>query len=418
MMRKLSLLVLMRVSTVIALVLAALVMPASSSGQTESRVWTEITAERLLHPEDGDWLNYRRTYDVQGFSPLDQIDRTNVRSLIPVWTYSFEENDRWSPTPVVASGIMYVAEGGGRVTAMDAVTGDVVWVYEREYPDDVEISGAYPRARGVAVFEDRVYWGTPDSYLVVLDARTGEVVLERQTDDYHLGAGHAHPPMIIDGKVLLGNSGSDGSVRGKIDAYDVHDGELLWRTYTVPSRGDPAFDTWGTDETGVPPLGATTWHTFSYDPELRLLYVGTGQPTPRNRILRGGGDALYSSSILALDFDTGEIRWYFQVTPGETWDYDQVHESMLVDMVLDGQLRKVLIHTSKNGWGEVLDRATGEFLHAFPTAYDNVILDWTDEGRPIYNPETVPSPEDQDSDKVFTACPHLYGARGSELAEL
>ena len=388
-------------------VLMSLTLGTPASAQTELPEWEMITSERLLHPEDGDWLNYRRTYDVQGFSPLDEIDRTNVDQLQPIWTYSFRDNNRWSPTPMVANGIMYISEGSGRVTAMDAVRGDVLWVHERSFPDDVNISMAYPRSRGVAVFEDRVYWGTADAHLVVLDAITGEQLWEVQTEDYRLGAGHAHPPMIAGGIVFLGFTGSDHSARGKVDAYDAQTGERIWRTYTVPALGDPEYDTWATNQTGVPPLGGATWHTFSYDPELELIYAGTGQPTPRNRVLRGPGDALYTASILALDFNTGEIRWYFQVLPGESWDYDQPHESMLIDMVLEGELRKALVHTSKIGWGIILDRETGEFLSTFRTGYDNVVTGWTAAGRPIYNPEVVPTEQDQ----TLTACPHLHGTR-------
>ena len=395
--------VLIGLSVLILNILA--VTPAQA--QSERPEWEMITSERLLHPEDGDWLNYRRTYDVQGFSPLDEIDKSNVGQLIPLWSYSFSDNNRWSPTPMVANGIMYISEGSGRVTAMDAVTGDVVWTHERSFPDDIRISMAYPRSRGVAVFEDKVYWGTADAYLVVLDAITGEKRWEVQTEDYRLGAGHAHPPMIADGKVFLGFTGSDHSARGKVDAYDAETGERLWRTYTVPALGDPGFESWNTMETGVPPLGGATWHTFSYDPELQLIYAGTGQPTPRNRVLRGPGDALYTASILALDFETGEIEWYFQVLPGESWDYDQPHESMLMDLVLDGESRRVLVHTSKIGWGLVLDRETGEFLSAFRTGYDNVVLGWSPEGRPVYNPEVVPTEQDQ----TLTACPHLHGTR-------
>ena len=167
-------------------------LPGPVAAQTSD--WEQITEERLLHPEDGDWLNYRRTYDVQGFSPLEEINRDNVQELRPLWTYSFRDNNRWSPTPMVANGIMYVSEGSGRVTAMDAVSGDEIWVHERSFPDDIRISMAYPRSRGVAVFEDKVYWGTADAYLVVLDAQTGEMLWERQTEDFRLGAGHAHPP--------------------------------------------------------------------------------------------------------------------------------------------------------------------------------------------------------------------------------
>lgn len=397
------------VACVLLVLAGSSVSTEAALSQAETR---PIDAERLLHPLDGDWLNYRRTYDVQGFSPLTEINRTTVRDLRPVWTLSFEDKDRWSPTPIVADGLMYVSEGSGRVTALDALTGDVVWEHERSFPRDISISMAYPRSRGVAVYGGRVYWGTADSFLVVFDAKSGEKLWEVKTGDYQEGSGHAHAPVIFDGKVILGSTGSDHRARGKISAIDAETGEIVWTTYTVPGIGEPGFETWRTSVTGVLPLGGSPWHTASYDPDLRLMYMGTGQPTPRNRVLRGdGGDALYTSSILALDIDSGEIRWYFQVLPGESWDFDTAHESMLMDLTLDGESRRVLVHTSKIGWGLVLDRVTGEFLYAFKTGFDNVVTGWTEEGRPIYNPALVPQREDQDSGKIFHVCPHLHGTR-------
>ena len=157
--------------------------------------WQSITAEQLLEPGAGDWVSYRRTYDVTAFSTLRQIDRTTVRQLRPVWSYSMRDNRRWLATPIVANGLMYVPEGSGRVTAFDVVSGDVVWIHERQFPDDIAISEGYPRTRGVSIYRDTLYWGTADSYLVALDARTGKLRWEIKTGDYHTGEGHAHPPL-------------------------------------------------------------------------------------------------------------------------------------------------------------------------------------------------------------------------------
>jgi len=390
-------------------ILATLVTQATGVAQSEQPEWEPITQQRLLNPEDGDWLSYRRTYDVFGFSPLDEINRTNVRQLRPVWAYSMRDNSRWVPTPVVANGLIYVAEGSGRVVAFDVVSGDVAWIHQRSYPDDIGTSQAYNRHRGVSIYEDKIYWGTADSYLVALDAQTGEQLWEVRTGDYTIGQGHNHPPLIADGKVILGSTGGERKVRGEIAAFETETGDLLWRTYTVPAPGEPGSDSWADSE--LPPLGGTTWGTISYDPELGLVYLGTGQPTPWATTLRGPGDALYTNSILALDIDTGEIEWHFQVVPADNWDMDTPYESMLVDLVIDGETRRALIETSKIGWGVVLDRATGEFIHAFRTAYDNIITEWTDQGRPIFNPDVIPALEDVDSDKVFEVCPHYHGAR-------
>src|SRR5678815_4190033 len=173
----------------------------SQSGTASS--WEPITEERLRHPKAGDWLSYRRTDDVFGFSPLTEINRNNVKNLRAIWSYPVQDDSRWVPTPIVASGIMYVAEGKGRVIALDVPTGEVKWIYKRDYPEDIRASQAYLRARGVAVFDDKIYWGTADSYLVALDARTGKQVWEVKTADYKKGVGHSHPPLIADGKVII-----------------------------------------------------------------------------------------------------------------------------------------------------------------------------------------------------------------------
>ena len=378
-------------------------------GQPAERDWEPVTDERLLNPRDGDWMSFRRTYDVTGFSPLDQLDRDTVGDLRLAWAYSMRDGSRWVPTPVVANGLMYVAEGSGRVTAFDVESGDVAWVHTRNYPEDIEKSQALNRHRGVSVYGDAIYWGTADAALVALDARTGEQRWEVSTGDYTTGLGHAHPALIADGIVVLGFAGGDRSARGAVVAHDAATGERLWITYTVPAPGEPGYETW--TERELPPLGGLTWNTISYDPELRFIYLGTGQPTPWASTLRGPGDALYTNSILAIDIDTGELQWHFQVVPSDNWDLDATHESMLVDLVVGGVERKALIETSKIGWGIVLDRVTGQFLNAFRTGYDNLITGWTDIGIPIYNPALIPTLDDVDSDRVFEVCPHYHGAR-------
>lgn len=371
--------------------------------------WVPITEERLLNPKPGDWLSYRRTYDVTGYSPLRQINRRNVRELRPVWAYSMRDNSRWVPTPIVANGLMYVAEGSGRVIAFDVPTGEVVWIYTRTFPEDIAKSEGYPRARGVAIHGDTIYWGAADMHLVALDARTGEVRWDVKTGDYTTGEGHAHPPLVVDGKVFIGAAGGDLAARGKFQARDAATGALVWELYTVPREGEPGYETW-TPNDQWPPLGGAPWNTVSYDRELKLVYFGTGQPAPWSTASRGPGDSLYTNSVLAVEADTGKLRWHYQLSPADDWDR-AAYESMLVDLPIGGVVRKALIQTGKIGWGVVLDRETGEFLQAFRTAYDNMVTGWTDTGRPIYDPKAVPKPEDVDSAKVFTICPHLHGAR-------
>ncbi len=356
----------------------------------------------------GDWMSYRRTTTSRRSARCDRSTATTIRQLRPVWSYSMRDNRRWLATPIVANGLMYVPEGSGRVTAFDVVSGDVVWIHERQFPADIAISEGYPRTRGVSIYRDTLYWGTADSYLVALDARTGTLRWEVKTGDYHTGEGHAHPPLIAEGKVFLGHAGGDNGAPGRFRAFDAETGALLWTVNTAPGPGDPGYDTWTRRD--VPPLGGAPWNTVSYDPDLRLVYFSTGQPAPWSTAMRGPGDALYTNTVLAVDAQTGKIRWHFQLNPADDWDRAG-YENMLVDLVIAGRTRKALIQTGKMGWGVVLDRQTGEFLHAFKTAYDNVVTGWTPQGRPIVNPALIPTPADVDSGKVFEVCPHLHGAR-------
>ncbi len=390
--------------TLLALLAATAVRAQAPSGE-----WHSVTADRLRAPADGDWLGYRRTYDVQAFSPLREINRRTVERLRPVWAYTVRDNSRWVATPIVANGILYIAEGSGRVLALDAVTGELLWQHVRTYPQDISSSEAYPRHRGVAVYGDVVYFPTADSFLVALDARTGTKLWEVQTGDYKTGEGHAHAPLIADGKVFLGTTGGDFAARGKFEAFDAANGTKLWTFFTAPRKGEPGFETW-TENEKWPPLGAAAWNTASYDPELELVYFSTGQPTPWTTASRGPGDSLYSNTLLAVEADTGKLRWHFQLVPGDEWDRS-AYEGMLVDLRIDGVMRKAVILTGKVGWGVVLDRATGEFLHSFRTAYDNTITGWTAQGRPIFDPRAIPAPKDVDSGKVFEICPHIHGAR-------
>lgn len=386
-----------------------LLLAGVAYGQAAGIDWTPITNERLHNPEPGDWISYRRTYDVTGFSPLTEIDRRNVDDLRVVWAYTMRDNSRWVVTPIVANGLMYVPEGTGRIVAFDALTGELVWEQTRDFPDDISTSEAYRRHRGVSIYRDTIYWGTADSYLVALDARTGSVRWEVETADYRDGEGHAHPPLIADGKVFIGMTGGDFAARGKLQAFDAETGEHLWTFYTIPGREDPGAETWDWDA-DFPPRGAATWNTISFDPELNLVYASTGQPSPWTTATRGLGDSLYTNSIVAVDADSGELRWHYQLVPADQWDR-AAYESMLVDLPIDGVMRKALIQTGKVGWGVVLDRATGEFLHAFRTAYDNTITGFTDDGRAIYDPKTIPELADVDSGRVFEICPHIHGAR-------
>ncbi len=398
-----------RFNCAVGLVLAAC-LPLAAIAQSAPEEWRTVTDARLQNPEPGDWAGYRRSDDATGFSPLAQITPDNVRNLRAVWSYSFKDNSRWTPTPIVVNGMMYVAQGSGRVTAFNAATGDVVWTHERTFPQDISISQGYNRSRGVAVAGDLVYWGTGDSYLMALDARTGKMVWEVKTGDYHSGDGHNQPPLIADGKIFIGHTGGDRTARGRFRAYDALTGKLLWQINTAPKAGEPGYDTWA-NRKELEPAGSVPWGPVSYDAKLGLVYFGTGQPTPWIEDMRGIGKALYSNSIIAADGATGKIKWHFQVVPNDNWDRDSVFESTLVDLKISGKVVPALIHTGKTGWGVVLNRTNGKFISAFRTAYENVITGWTKTGVPITDPAFHPKAADIDAGKSYLVCPHLHGGR-------
>ncbi|MCC7043888.1 MAG: PQQ-binding-like beta-propeller repeat protein [Acidobacteria bacterium] len=389
-------------------VVMALGSPAMVVGQS---AWRPVTPERVLNPEPGDWASFRRTYDGAGYSPLAQIDKTNVGQLRAVWSFSVPDNSRWFPTPIVVNGLMYVVEGGGRVLCFSAATGELTWIHERAYPQDIAVSQGFNRARGLSIYNDVLYWGTADMRLAALDARTGRLLWEVPTGDYRTGAGHNHPPLVADGKVFIGHAGGDRTAAGRFRAYDATSGRLLWELKTAPEGPtDPGFSTWPRDS-NYPIMGAAPWGTITYDPELRLVYFGTGQPEPWTAAARGRGDALFSNSIIAADADTGRMRWYYQPTSQDDWDRDAAYESLLVDLTINGRIRKALINTGKMGWGVVLDRQTGQFISAFQTAYENVITGWAEAGRAIIDPAKIARPEDVGAGTTFEVCPPVHGAR-------
>lgn len=399
----------MKTRTLLLAAALTLILGLSAAwAQDAARTWEPITMERLLNPEPGDWIGVRRTYDGMGYSPLAEINSDNVDQLRVAWAYSFADDTRWAPSPVVANGIMYVSESGGKVHALDAVTGRAIWVYQRSLPEDISISQAFNRARGVAVAYDKVYYGTADSYLVALDALTGEVVWETLTGDYKTGRGHSHPAIVADGKVILGMNGGEFKTRGTVQAFDAETGELVWEFFTVPERGEPGSETWA-EEDEI--WGGAPWHTPTYDPETETVYIATGQPLPWSGLLRGEGDNLYTNTILALDVDTGELKWYYQSLPHDYWDLDSPFESVLVDLEINGETRKALVHHTKMGWGIVLDRETGAFIDAYEIAYQNLVDEWDENGRPVFNPEARPGYEAHNSGEKFFTCPHLHGAR-------
>ena len=350
--------------------------------------------------EPGNWLAYGRTYEEQRFSPLTQINRESVGELGLAWYKDMGTNRALEATPIVVDGIMFFTTTWSRVHAVDARTGETVWFFDPEVPGETGRKACCDVVnRGVAVYQGKVFVGSLDGRLIALDAATGEKVWEVDTIvDRTRAYTITGAPRAARGKIFIGNGGAEYGVRGYVTAYDAQTGEQVWRFYTVP--GDPskpfehpememAAKTWKGGEWWEIGGGGTVWNSIVYDPDFNHVYLGVGNGSPWTRVIRspGGGDNLFLSSIVALNADTGEMQWYYQTTPGDNWDYTAVQDIALADMEVDGEMRKVLLQTPKNGFFYVIDRTNGELLRANPY----VAVNWATHvdmatGRPVENP--------------------------------
>lgn len=368
------------------LVLAVMVTAwGAGPAPTQRPAPTPVTQAMLENPDPADWLMFSRTYDAQRYSPLDQIDATNVGDLQLVWSREMPAGST-ETIPIVHDGVMYVAAPGASVQALDAATGEPVWEYERG-------RGA-TRTKSLAIFGDMVYYTAPDGYVVALDASTGALRWETATGQ----RGHTSAPLVVEGKVISGGSCAGNRDNCFISAHDAGTGEEVWRFYTTPGEGEPGDDSW--NGAAVENRQASTWGLpGSYDPTRRRLYWGVANPMPDMRIQRHEGDArgtaasspadLYSNSTLALDPDTGELDWYYQHLPGDDADLDHTHERTLVRTALDpdprfvkwinpdiepGEIRDIAVTVPEGGGIFVNDRDTGEFLWATPFPFETELM--------------------------------------------
>mgnify|MGYP001823479659 CR=1 FL=1 len=346
----------------------------------------QVSYERILHADDEpeNWLTYNGDYSSQRYSELEQIDRGNVDELELKWILQNQVFGAWQSNPVVDNGIMYVTQRPNDIMAVDAVTGRVFWVYEHTNAENVAVCcGA--NNRGVAVVDDKVFMGTLDAHLVAIDAINGKELWKAEVGDVNLAYSITMAPLVIKDKVVVGVGGGEFGIRGYIAAYDVDTGEEAWRFYTIPGPGEPGHDSWEGDdwEHG----GAPAWVTGSYDPDLNLTYWGIGNPGPDWNAGQRPGDNLYSDSVVALDADTGEMRWHFQFTPNDAYDYDSVQVPVLADMEWQGEDRKLMFWANRNGYFYVLDREDGEFLSGKPFVKVNWSSGLDENGRPIPTPQ-------------------------------
>jgi alcohol dehydrogenase (cytochrome c) len=393
-------------STMIAAALGGLVLTA------QSRDFRPVTEAMLRNPAPGDWLQWRRTDNAWGYSPLDQITRQNVSQLQLAWSWSMDDTGAQEAAPIVHDGIMYLPSPRGVIQALDAATGDLIWEYRpgaaatpapaagRGGGEQTDIprlaqrpaAGAGDTGRGIqktiAIFGDKIFGTTNEAHIVALDARTGKLVWDTTVADERLGYEYTTGPIVVRGKVIAGITGC-GRYKDDvcfISGHDAATGKELWRTSTIARPGEPGGDTWG-DLPLAFRAGGDAWITGSYDPETNLVYFGTAQAKPWARAVRGtDGAALYTNSTLALDPDTGKMKWYFQHLPGETHDMDEVFENILVDV--GG--RKSLFKMGKLGILWQLDRVSGAFIRATDIGYQTLVDIDPQTGTVTYKPGKIP----------------------------
>ena len=344
-----------------------------------------LSFERLRNAqaEPQNWLTYWGGYQGLHYSPLDQITASNLVQLQARWAKQMPGSSVLEATPLVVDGTMYTSGPPGQVFALDARTGLEIWRYERRQ----KIVNPYqtnPFNRGVAILGNRVFFGTLDAAVVALDARTGRVLWETQVADTMKGYTITEAPLAIRGKVIVGVAGGEFGIRGFIDAYDAATGKRLWRFYTIPGPGELGNNTWSGDSWKRG--SGATWLTGSYDPELNLLYWAVGNPGPDMNGDVREGDNLFTCSVVALDPEIGKLKWYYQFTPGDTHDWDANEDLILVDRVIDGNMRKLIMQADRNGMFYVLDRTSGKFLFAKPYVKQNWNSGFGEDGRPILMP--------------------------------
>ncbi len=352
----------------------------------------QVTFDRLVNSakEPQNWLTYSGNMMSQRYSPLDQITPQNVKNLELKWVFQARSLEKFEATPLVVDGIMYTVQAPNDVVALDPVTGRVFWTYSYA-PSPLSRPCCGRVNRGVAVVGDTLFMGTIDAHLLAIDAKNGKPLWNATVAKPEAGYAITHAPLVIKDKVIVGVAGGEFGIRGFIAAYDVKTGKEDWRFNTIPGPGEVGHETWSGDswKTG----GASVWMTGSYDAALNLTYWGIGNAGPDyNGDLRLG-DNLYSSSVVALDADTGKIKWHYQFSPHDEFDYDAVQVPVLADINWQGQLRKVMLWANRNGFFYVLDRATGKFLLGKPFVEVNWASGFDEAGRPMRVAGKLPTPE-------------------------
>ncbi len=374
-----------------ALALIVVIAAAGSYGQ--------VTFERLVNAakEPQNWLTYSGDYAGRRFSPLDQINTANARSLVAKWVYQTAATGKFETTPLVVDGILYATGQDDRAFALDASTGRPIWLYQRQLPSDIRPCCGRVN-RGLAILGDKVFMATLDAHVIALDAKTGSLIWDVSAVDYKNGYSFTLAPLAVKNFIVVGISGGEYGIRGFIDAYDADTGKHKWRFYTVPGPGEPGHDSWEGESWKIG--GAPAWITGVYDPATNQLFWPTGNPSPSNRGEGRAGDNLYSNTLLALDADAGKLNWHFQFTKHDEHDWDATQVPITID--LGG--KHLIAQANRNGFFYVLDRTTGKLLSASAYAKTTWSGGKDAEGRPVANKESSPTPEGR------TVCPGAIGS--------
>jgi alcohol dehydrogenase (cytochrome c) len=362
-----------------------------------------VTEREVLEglPADGSrWLTFGGNPANQRHSPLTQITPDNVSRLQPQWTFQTATIGQFETTPLLRDNVLYVTGPNNVNWAIDARTGREIWRYRRELPRDLTACCGLVN-RGFAMLGDKLFLATLDAHVVALDRRTGAVVWDATMQDFKIGYAATIAPIVAKNKVIAAVAGGEYGIRGFIDAYDADTGKRAWRFYTIPAPGERGNDTWAGDswKTG----GAGVWVTGAYDPELNLLYYGTGNPGPDYHSDSRKGDNLYSNSLVALDADTGALRWHYQFTPHDVHDWDATEVPILADLPINGETRKAVMFANRNGFFYTLDRTNGKILLAKPFVATTWAKEIGADGRPVLLPGHVPD------EKGTLTCPDLVG---------
>ena len=346
----------------------------------------QVTDQQLLQPPGKDWLTYNGSYSSQRNSELNQISLSNVGLLAAAWAYHVSGGASMQSVPIAVNGVLYFTQPNA-LYAIDGRSGRLIWDHHHQL---TKVKTREGPQRGAAVYKDRVYYLTTDDYLIALNAATGSVIYQVKIAETTDGYAAPPAPFIAKGKVIVGVSPGDHGLNGFLEAYDPDTGTRLWHWDSIPGPGQPGNDTWAGDSWKH--AGAATWMSGSYDPDLNLYYLGLGNPAPDFNGDVRMGDNLYSASMVAIDLDTGKLKWYFQFTPHDEMDWDGAEVPVLVDAMYEGKMRKLMLHADRNGFYYVLDRETGKFLHGVPFVKE---MNWasglTPEGRPIRIPGVAPS---------------------------